>query len=190
MYDGAVRIAFAKFLKLFDLLPSWLWAALCVGFVAHGCVATTQRDSARAQVKAIQADQALADNAALREREREITRLVGVTSNLQDAYREQTQALDTLAAASAADAGRLRQLATERRNAVAAAADLPALRGYAAVAGDVFEACRDEYRALGFDAERGAASTRALKSWADEVTRPAIDKYRLTLRNNPKETAP
>lgn len=39
-----------------DWLPGWIWAAICAGALAHGCVVERQRDSARAELAALRAD--------------------------------------------------------------------------------------------------------------------------------------
>jgi hypothetical protein len=110
-----------------------------------------------------------ADNAALREREREISRLVTVTNNLNEAYREQLAAIDLADARAAADARRMRQLTAERAAALSSA-DPAAVREYAATAGDVFAQCRGEYQALGLAADRCSAAAHALDQWAAEVS--------------------
>ena len=42
----------AALLGIFGIVPGWVWAAMLAASVAHGCVTTTQRDSARLDVRA------------------------------------------------------------------------------------------------------------------------------------------
>lgn len=125
------------------------------------------------------------ENATMREQQREIARLIDVTNNLNEDYREQIQTIADAESRAAADADRLRQLKAQRTAALAAATP-DAVRGYATVAGDVYEACRGEYRALGFDAERCSAAAHTLNDWAKAMTREDIDATRATLRKTPE----
>lgn len=125
------------------------------------------------------------ENDVIREQQRELTRMVTITNTLQKAYREQIQTIADAERRAAADADRLRQLKAQRSAAIAAAST-DAVRGYATTAGDVYEACRSEYRALGFDAERCSAAAHTLNDWAKALTREDIDATRATLRKNPE----
>jgi hypothetical protein len=121
------------------------------------------------------------ENTVVREQQRELTRMVGITNNLNEVNHEQLKAI-ALAEHAAADAdGRLRQLKAQRTAAIATASP-DAVRGYATAAGDVYEACRSEYRALGFDAERCSSAAHTLNDWAKAMTREDIDATRATLR--------
>lgn len=125
------------------------------------------------------------ENGVIREQQRELTRMVGITNNLNEAYREQIQTIADAESRIAADADRLRQLKAQRAGAIAAATP-EAVRGYATAAGDVYEACRVEYRALGFDAERCSSAAHTLNDWAKALTREDIDATRATLRKTPE----
>lgn len=125
------------------------------------------------------------ENATMREQQREIARLIDVTNNLNEAYREQIQTIADAESRAADDADRLRQLKAQRTAAIAAATP-DAVRGYATAAGDVYEACRVEYRALGFDAERCSSAAHTLDQWAQALTREQIDATRATLRKTPE----
>ena len=124
------------------------------------------------------------ENGVIREQQRELTRMVGITNNLNEVNREQLETIAAAESAAAAADDRLRQLKAQRGAAIAAASP-DAVRGYATTAGDVYEACRSEYRALGFDAERCSAAAHTLNNWAKALTREDIDATRATLRTNP-----
>lgn len=109
------------------------------------------------------------ENDQLRETKRELTRMVGVVERLNEVYLAQLQAVSDAESAAAAADERVRKLAAQR-NAAIRTAPAEAVRAYAATAGDVYAACRAEYRALGFDAERCGATARTLDAYADEVS--------------------
>lgn len=110
-----------------------------------------------------------AENDQLRETKRELTRMVGVVENLNEVYLAQLETINAAESAAAAADERVRQLAAQRRAALRAA-PAEAVRDYAATAGDVYAACRAEYRALGFDAERCSAAAHTLDQYASEVS--------------------
>jgi hypothetical protein len=110
------------------------------------------------------------ENEQLRETQRELTRMVGVVDKLNEVYLAQLQAVSDAESAAAAADERMRQLAAQRKRAIATA-PTEAVRAYASTAGDVYAACRAEYRALGFDAERCSAAAHTLNGYADEVSR-------------------
>ena len=111
-----------------------------------------------------------AENDQIREQQRELTRMVGVVGQLNEVYLAQLQAVSDAESAAAAADERVRKLAAQRK-AVLATAPAEAVRAYAATAGDVYAACRAEYRALGFDAGRCSATAHTLDAYADEVSR-------------------
>ena len=125
------------------------------------------------------------ENDVIREQQRELTRMVGITNTLQKAYREQIKTIADAEYRAAADAERMRKLKAQRTSAIAKATP-NAVRGYATAAGDVYEACRSEYRALGFDAERCSSAAHTLNDWAKALTREDIDATRATLRTKPE----
>ena len=125
------------------------------------------------------------ENDVIREQQRELTRMVTITNTLQKAYREQIKTIADAEYRAAADAERMRKLKAQRTSAIAKATP-NAVRGYATAAGDVYEACRSEYRALGFDAERCSSATHTLNDWAKALTREDIDATRATLRKTPE----
>ena len=132
------------------------------------------------------AEQAYADNSTLRERQLEIARLVGVTRNLQEVYDEQNASIDALERRLADRASLLQQRTAERRSAVQTAPLDTPLRDYARTAGDVYEACRGEYRALGLRIERCSATAYSLKGFVDQVTPKPTPVQRLgNLFSNP-----
>lgn len=104
------------------------------------------------------------ENDVIREQHRELTRMVNETNKLNEAYREQTSTIDALERA-ARNAGL--RVTKAQRDAAIATGSAEAVRNYASVAGDVYQACRDEYRALGYDAARGSATAHTLKQWVD-----------------------
>lgn len=149
---------------------AWLW---------HGWAVDGAHDEAFA------AGRLEVENDVIREQQRELARMVGITNTLNEAYREQIKTIDSAQARIAADADRMRQLKAQRAAALAKATP-EAVRGYATTAGDVYEACRGEYRALGFDAERCSAAAHAVNDWAKALTREDIDATRATLRKTPE----
>lgn len=104
------------------------------------------------------------ENDQLRETQREMARMVGVVNNLNEAYRVQNQTIDDLERSARADGVRVTKA---QRDAAIAKGSAEAVRHYATVAGDVYQACRDEYRALGYDAARGSSTAATLKAWVD-----------------------
>lgn len=106
----------------------------------------------------------------LRETQRELTRVVGVVNQLNEVYLAQLNKVSSAESAAAAADERVRQLTAQRKLAIATA-PAEAVRAYAAAAGDVYAACRAEYRALGFEAERCSAAAHALNEYAEEVSR-------------------
>lgn len=155
------------YLNLFSL--GILLALVSAGVLGARAYNNNLREQGREEIRA---EHLASDNTALREREREISRLLGVTRNWSDTNAEYLEQIDVLRSARAADAGRLQRLTAERRAAIAAASNVPALRFYATTAGDVYEACRERHRGLGLEADECAAAAHTLKGWADEVTTP------------------
>lgn len=103
----------------------------------------------------------------LRETQRELARMVGITNNLNEVYREQVGTIDRMS-------DRLRALGLRvtkaDRDAAITAASAEAVRGYATTAADHFAACRDEYVDLGRGYARCAAAAQSLDSYASEVS--------------------
>lgn len=149
---------------LLDIVPGWLYSLICASLFAWGGVQTWQLDRVHGQIKTIKLQQAEAESDRLREANREITRLVGITNNLNEAYRDQIAIIDVLE--RRADAAGVRVTKAERDAAIARGS-CEAVSRYAVTAGDVYQACRDEYRSLGYEAARGSATAHTLKSWVD-----------------------
>lgn len=134
-------------------------AALAVGAVWwHAGKVDAVRDAA------FSAGRMEVESEQLRETQRELTRMVGITNNLNEVYREQTATIDDLERRARTDGVRVTKA---QRDAAIAQGSAEAVRHYASVAGDVYQACRDEYRALGYDAARGSATAATLKAWVD-----------------------
>lgn len=152
-------------LDLADLLPGWIWALICAGALAWGGAQTWRVHSLKSDVAAIKQAQAEAESDRLREANREIARLVGITNNLNEAYRDQIAIIDVLE--RRAESAGVRVTKAERDAAIARGST-EAVSRYAITAGDVYQACRDEYRALGYEAARGSATAHTLKQWADQ----------------------
>lgn len=155
---------------LTDLLPGWIWALICAGALAWGGAQTWRVHSLKSDVAVIKQAQAEAESDRLREANREITRLVGITNNLNEAYRDQIAIIDVLE--RRADAAGVRVTKAERDTAIARGS-CEAVSRYAVTAGDVYQACRDEYRSLGYEAARGSATAHTLKQWVDEIGGPS-----------------
>lgn len=147
-------------LAILGIVPSWAWAALLAASVAHGCVATGQRDAARADtVKArgelgqLQVDVARTKETAATTLATETAKVLELERNLAKlmADREKADARNTAIvrdykgrlAAAADAAGRLRDPNAETCGsggggdspAVAVAADPPGGAGSGAVPG-------------------------------------------------------
>jgi hypothetical protein len=146
------------------IVPGWLWALILAGALAHGHVLTVQRDAARKATADLRADVNAQQLTRERELAREVARLIGITNNLNEAHHAQLASIDRLER-SAVDSG-LRVTKAERAAAIAAGS-AEAVRHHATVAGDLYSACRDEYRALGYDAARVATTAHTLKAWVD-----------------------
>jgi hypothetical protein len=154
-------------LDLLDLLPGWLWAAICAGALAWGSAQTWRVHSLKSDVADLKREKAEGESQRLREANREVARLVDVTNQLNEANREQLATIDDLERRARAAGVRVTKA---ERDAAIAAGSAEAVSRYAIVAGDTYQACRDEYRTLGYEAARGSAAAHTLKQWADEVT--------------------
>ena len=139
--------------------------AVAVGsaFLWHGAQVREVRDTA------FSAGRMEVESATLRETQRELTRMVGITNNLNEVAREQLETIGAAERAAALADERVRQLTAQRAAAIRTA-PADAVRGYATVAGDVYAACREEYRALGFDAERCSVAAHTLNGYAEAVS--------------------
>lgn len=164
-------------LDLLDLLPGWLWSLICAGALAWGGAQTWRVHLLKSDIASIKQAQAEAESDRLREANREITRLVGITNNLNEAYRDQIAIIDLLE--RRADSAGVRVTKAERDDAIARGS-AEAVSRYAITAGDVYQACRDEYRSLGYEAARGSAAAHTLKQWADQW--PATFDEAMTLQ--------
>jgi chromosome segregation ATPase len=163
---------------LFNIVPGFVWAMICAGLFGWGGVNAYRVNSAHAdlaelksELAELKSEQAQAETDRIREANREISRLVESTNNLNEAYRVQSQTIDDLERRARTDGVRVTKA---QRDAAIAQGSTEAVRHYASVAGDVYQACRDEYRALGYDAARGSATAATLKAWVDSYA-PAKD---------------
>lgn len=155
---------------LLDIVPGWLYAVICASLFAWGGVQTWQLDRVHGQIKTIKLEQAEAESDRLREANNEITRLVGITNNLNEVYRVQIQTIDHLS-----DELRARGLRVTKaeRDAAIAAGTAEAVREYAATAADNYGACRAEYIGVGQEYAKCSGTAQSLKQWTDEVDRPS-----------------
>lgn len=103
----------------------------------------------------------------LRETQRELARMVGITNNLNEVYREHVSTIDRMSEQLRARGMRITKA---ERDAAITAASAAAVRGYATTAADHFAACRDEYVDLGRGYARCAAAAQSLDSYANEVS--------------------
>jgi Asp-tRNA(Asn)/Glu-tRNA(Gln) amidotransferase C subunit len=164
---------------------AYAWAALAGAAAVGGALwwhADKVDDHYEASFKAGRLE---VENEQLRETQRELTRMVGVVDKLNEVYLAQLQAVSDAESAAAVADERVRKLAAQRKQALATA-PAEAVRAYAATAGDVYAACRTEYRALGFDAERCSAAAHTLDDYATQVSREKLDSFRATLRTKPE----
>lgn len=100
-----------------------------------------------------------ADNSALRESNREVSRQVAKVQETQKVYHDQLKKIDDSERRYRA-ADRLRQQA-ERDRAIATSS-VETCRAYAATVTELFETCRAEYIDMGHEAERSRAAAEAL----------------------------
>lgn len=149
---------------LFGIIPGWMWAAICATLFGWGGVNAYRVNSAQAEIAELQADHAQQETDRVREANREISRLVTVTNDLNEAYRGQTAKIDDLER-RARDSGL--RVTKAQRDAAIAQGSAEAVRNYATVAGDNYSACRDEYRTLGYEHARSSATAGTLKQWID-----------------------
>ena len=154
-------------LDLLDLLPGWLYALIVAGALAWGGAQTWRVHSLKSDIATIKQAQAEGESQRLREANRELSRLVDVTNNLNEVYRVQIQTIDRLS-----DELRARGLRVTKaeRDAAIAAGTAEAVREYATVAADNFGACRAEYIGAGQEYAKCSGTAQSLKQWADEVT--------------------
>lgn len=157
-------------IDLLDLLPGWCWALICAGALAWGGAQTWRVHSLKSDIAGIKQGQAEAESARLREANREITRLVGITNSLNEAYRVQIQTIDRLF-----DELRARGLRVTKaeRDAAIAAGTAEAVREYATTAADNYGACRAEYVGVGQEYAKCSGTAQSLKQWTDEVGGPS-----------------
>lgn len=157
-------------LDLLDLLPGWLWAAICAGALAWGGAQTWRVHSLKSDIADLKREKAEGESQRLREANRELSRMVDVTNNLNEVYRVQIQTIDRLS-----DELRARGLRVTKaeRDAAIAAGTAEAVREYATVAADNFGACRAEYIGVGQEYAKCSGTTQSLKQWADEVGGPS-----------------
>lgn len=156
---------------LSDLVPGWLWAAIFTGALAHGCVLEHQRDGLQTELDTLKADVVEAETGRLREANREISRLTGITNNLNEVHHDQLKTIDRLAGRLAAGGMRVTEA---ERDAAIARGSAEAVRDFATVADRNYRACRAEYVDLGRGYAVCASSARILDAFAKEVTgRPA-----------------
>jgi hypothetical protein len=135
--------------------------------LAGGAVLTAHSkgvDSGRAEVRS---DWLAADNAALRESQREVSRLSTIVNNLNEAYREQTETIGRMS-----DALRARGMRVTKaeRDAAIAAGTAEAVREYASTAADNFAACRGRYIDVGREYGTCSATAQVLDRYANEVS--------------------
>ena len=115
----------------------------------------------------VQAEWDASENEKLRETQRELTRLVGITNNLNEVYREQVSTIDRMSEQLRARG--LRVTKAERDSAIAAGTS-EAVRGYATTAADNFAACRGEYLEVGREYGKCSATAQSLDKYAAEVS--------------------
>lgn len=149
---------------LLDIIPGWIWAAICAALFGWGGVNAYRVNSAQSEIAELKADYAQQETDRSREANREISRLVTVTNNLNEAYRVQSETIDDLER-RARDSGL--RVTKAQRDAAIAQGSAEAVRNYATVAGDNYSACRDEYRAVGYEHARSSATAGTLKQWID-----------------------
>jgi uncharacterized protein YukE len=135
--------------------------------VASGAVLTAHSKGVVSGQAEIRAEWLAADNTALRESQREVSRLSGIVNNLNEVYREQIETIGRMA--DTLRAGGLRVSKAERDAAIAAGT-AEAVRGYASTAADTFAACRSEYVSLGQGYAGCSATAQSLSRYADEVS--------------------
>lgn len=164
---------------IFDLLPNWLWAAALAVVVAFGTAQTMRISDLKTDIADLKREKAEDESQRLREANRELSRLVGVTNKLNEANREQLATIDDLERRARAAGVRVTKA---ERDAAIAAGSAEAVSRYAIVAGDTYQACRDEYRTLGYEAARGSAAAHTLKQWADQWPRTFDEAMKLQVQ--------
>lgn len=137
--------------------------AVAVGsaFLWHGAQVSEVRDTA------FSAGRMEVESATLRETQRELARMVGITTNLNEVYREQVSTIDRMSEQLRARG--LRVTKAERDSAIAAGTT-EAVRGYATTAADNFAACRGEYLEVGREYGKCSATAQSLDKYAAEVS--------------------
>ncbi|MGC4395975.1 hypothetical protein [Hydrogenophaga sp. T2] len=156
---------------LLDIIPGWVWAAICAGAIATSCTHAVRLDrekAAHAQTRAVHAEQ---ESERLRETLREVSRLTVAVKGAQDAYQQERGQVLALRN-RLRDAGqRLRDQQADT-DARIAAASADGVRRYAqAVSGDLAR-CRVDVERFGVEAAACSAAAHALKRNLDSLTKP------------------
>lgn len=156
---------------IFGIIPGWVWAIAFAGAISTSCTQAHRlklEKDAHTQTKADHAEQ---EAQRLRESLREVSRLVTVQKETQDAYtlqRGQVLALrDRLRAADQ----RLRDQQAEH-DARIASSGADGLRRYAQTVGADLGRCRADVERFGLEAAACSATAHALKSNLDALNAP------------------
>lgn len=159
------------FLKLFDLIPGWVYVLAIAALTMFGGVRHMQANYYRHELTSVRAQTVQATLEAEKQaRARENTLRQQVERIATHAMQRQTDRDRELAAAHRANAG-LRDTIS-RLNARPAPAD-PVAASYADEAGaarELLGACAQEYRAVAADADRLSDQVTALQEYASSVS--------------------
>jgi hypothetical protein len=171
-------------LDLLDLLPGWLWAAICAGALGWGGAQTWRVHSLKSDIAAIKQAQAEAVAAAEKAAREESDRLQGV----KDAAIAEAE---KRAATNAAAAGRAQSELVRLRNILAAASNStdPACKAAAdraAAISTVFGECSTELVEMGRRADAHASDLRTFyDAWpANADFQKRLDAFTQQLKGN------
>lgn len=124
---------------LFDIVPGWVWALICAGFLGWGTVNTFRLQGYRADLAQLKADQAIAASEAQRRASAQ-TRTLQENKDAAIAQAEQRAETNRVAAAGArTELDRLRQQSAS--GASNAGSSIAACTHYAATANAVLDEC-------------------------------------------------
>jgi chromosome segregation ATPase len=168
-----------RFLKIFDILPGWIWALVAAGFLAVSLTVAFKLERAERQLSDLKAQHAteLADQAEASKTELE--RLTKANREIQSEYMDILKAF----AVYRADVARAERMRTTERQAIVDAAGrvAGACGRYADAAERDIAAVEGDAVRLGQEAHRASAAHSAVRKTLDE-RRAALEARRKALK--------
>lgn len=168
-----------RFLKIFDILPGWIWALGAAGFFTVSLTVTLKLERAERQLADLKAQHATELAAQAKASKDELNRLTIANQEIQSEY------MDTLKAFAAyrADVARAERVRTAERKAIVDAAGrvAGACGRYAEGAERDLEVTEGERSAFGLEAAAASASAHGLDRTL-KARRAALEARRKALK--------